>query len=71
MIHLPRPPKVLGQILGLKHAVVTSVTRDDLPDEGANQFAAKSQELAEAFIENFKKFEAGADAEVLKGAPKL
>ncbi|MBF1294842.1 MAG: lipoyl synthase [Parvimonas sp.] len=27
------------QILGLKHAVVTSVTRDDLPDEGANQFA--------------------------------
>ena len=35
------------------------------------QFAAKSKELAEAFIENFKKFEAGADAEVLKGAPKL
>lgn len=27
------------QILNLKHAVVTSVTRDDLPDEGANQFA--------------------------------
>lgn len=27
------------QILGLKHAVVTSVTRDDLSDEGANQFA--------------------------------
>lgn len=27
------------QILGLKHAVVTSVTRDDLEDEGANQFA--------------------------------
>ncbi|MDO5018711.1 MAG: lipoyl synthase [Lagierella massiliensis] len=24
--------------LGLKHAVVTSVTRDDLPDEGASQF---------------------------------
>ena len=35
------------------------------------QFAAKSKELAEAFIENFKKFEAGADAEVLQGAPKL
>ena len=35
------------------------------------QFAAKSRELAEAFVENFKKFEAGADAEVLKGAPKL
>ena len=26
-------------ILGLKHAVVTSVTRDDLPDGGAGQFA--------------------------------
>lgn len=25
--------------LGLKHVVVTSVTRDDLPDEGAEQFA--------------------------------
>ena len=27
------------QTLKLKHAVVTSVTRDDLPDQGANQFA--------------------------------
>lgn len=27
------------QKLQLKHAVVTSVTRDDLPDQGANQFA--------------------------------
>jgi len=25
--------------LGLKHVVITSVTRDDLPDEGSNQFA--------------------------------
>ena len=25
--------------LGLKHAVITSVTRDDLPDQGAQQFA--------------------------------
>jgi lipoic acid synthetase len=25
--------------LGLKYSVITSVTRDDLPDEGANQFA--------------------------------
>ena len=25
--------------LNLRHAVITSVTRDDLPDEGANQFA--------------------------------
>lgn len=27
------------EILGLKHAVITSVTRDDLPDGGAAQFA--------------------------------
>jgi lipoic acid synthetase len=27
------------QMLGLKHVVVTSVTRDDLPDGGASQFA--------------------------------
>lgn len=26
------------EALGLKHAVITSVTRDDLPDEGANHF---------------------------------
>ena len=26
------------KILGLRHAVITSVTRDDLPDEGASQF---------------------------------
>jgi len=34
------PAKVADAVatLGLKHAVVTSVTRDDLPDGGANQF---------------------------------
>ncbi|MDO5607679.1 MAG: phosphoenolpyruvate carboxykinase (ATP) [Capnocytophaga sp.] len=34
-------------------------------------FAAKSKELAESFIENFKKFEEGANAELMKGAPKV
>jgi len=35
------PLKVATMVrkLGLRHAVITSVTRDDLPDEGANQFA--------------------------------
>lgn len=35
------PLKVATMVrkLGLRHAVVTSVARDDLPDEGANQFA--------------------------------
>ena len=31
--------------MGLKHAVVTSVTRDDLPDGGAEQFAACSRNI--------------------------
>jgi lipoic acid synthetase len=38
-------------LLGLKHAVVTSVTRDDLPDGGAGQFAA----VVEALRGNFPK----------------
>jgi len=31
--------------LGLKHAVITSVTRDDLPDGGASQFFATIMEI--------------------------
>ncbi|MCX7711501.1 MAG: lipoyl synthase [Clostridia bacterium] len=31
--------------LGLKHVVITSVTRDDLPDGGAGQFAAVIKEI--------------------------
>ncbi len=41
--------------LKLKHAVITSVTRDDLPDEGADQFAAcirtVRERLPEATVE--------------------
>lgn len=35
------PKRVLEAVqrLGLEHVVITSVTRDDLPDEGVNQFA--------------------------------
>ncbi len=38
----PEEPQRLAEIakqMGLKHIVVTSVARDDLPDEGAGQFA--------------------------------
>lgn len=31
--------------LGLRHAVITSVTRDDLPDQGAGQFVKVVQEI--------------------------
>ncbi len=34
-----------AKILGLKHVVVTSVNRDDLPDQGANHFAKTICEL--------------------------
>lgn len=34
-----------AQLLGIRHVVVTSVTRDDLPDGGAGQFAATVREL--------------------------
>lgn len=37
------------RVLGLRHAVVTSVTRDDLPDGGAGQFAAVVGALRENF----------------------
>ncbi|OQY39202.1 MAG: hypothetical protein B6226_02285, partial [Candidatus Cloacimonetes bacterium 4572_65] len=30
----------LSKELGLKHVVITTVTRDDLPDGGASQFVA-------------------------------
>lgn len=43
--------------LGLKHAVVTSVTRDDLPDGGASQFVA--------CIRNIRTVSAGTTVEVL------
>lgn len=36
--------KVAGE-LGLRHIVVTSVARDDLPDEGAEQFARTIEQL--------------------------
>lgn len=34
--------------LGLRHAVITSVTRDDLPDQGAGQFVKVVEEIRKA-----------------------
>ncbi|RMF43035.1 MAG: lipoyl synthase [Deltaproteobacteria bacterium] len=41
------PDKVARAVfdLGLRHAVITSVTRDDLPDGGAGQFAAVTRAI--------------------------
>jgi lipoyl synthase len=41
----PRRVAQMAQVLGLQHAVVTSVTRDDLRDGGAGQFARTISEL--------------------------
>jgi lipoic acid synthetase len=44
----PRAVAETARRLGLKHIVVTSVTRDDLPDGGAHQFAETIRELRAA-----------------------
>jgi len=44
----PDEPRRLAEAaatLGLKHVVITSVSRDDLPDEGANHFATCVREV--------------------------
>jgi lipoic acid synthetase len=41
----PRRVANLAAEMGLKHIVVTSVARDDMPDEGAGQFAATIRAL--------------------------
>jgi lipoic acid synthetase len=41
----PRGVAETARRMGLKHVVVTSVTRDDLPDGGAQQFAETIREL--------------------------
>jgi lipoic acid synthetase len=41
----PRAVAETAQRMGLRHVVVTSVTRDDLPDGGAQQFAETIREL--------------------------
>jgi lipoic acid synthetase len=43
----PRKVAESARILGLKHAVVTSVNRDELPDGGAGHFAQTIRELRE------------------------
>lgn len=56
----PDEPERLGRAvaeLGLTHAVVTSVTRDDLPDGGAGHFAAT--------IAAVRRFSPGTTVEVL------
>ena len=48
----PRNVAATAQRLGLKHVVVTSVTRDDLPDGGAHHFAETIREIRELLPES-------------------
>jgi len=61
----PHEPEDVAKVavdLGLKHVVVTSVSRDDLPDEGASQFslaiealhAANADTIVEVLTPDFK-----------------
>jgi lipoic acid synthetase len=62
--------------LGLKHVVITSVTRDDLPDGGAGHFAQVIQRLAplqvtvEVLIPDFQG-DSTALARVVKAGPSI
>ncbi len=64
--------------LGLKHAVITSVTRDDLPDGGAGHFAAVIKAVrrfnpgttVEVLIPDFQG-DAGALRKVITAAPEV
>lgn len=49
-VNLEEPVKVAEAVkrLALKHAVITSVTRDDLPDQGAGQFVRVVEEIRKA-----------------------
>jgi lipoic acid synthetase len=46
-VDLKEPKRLAGAVkeLGLKHVVITSVTRDDLPDGGASQFFSTIREV--------------------------
>ena len=64
--------------LGLKHVVITSVTRDDLPDGGAGHFASVIEKVRsscegmtiEVLIPDFKGDEAALD-KVVSAAPDI
>jgi len=74
----PRAVALTAKQLGLRHVVVTSVTRDDLADGGAGQFAATIRAIrekipsatVEVLIPDFKG-KAEALAEVIKARPEI
>ncbi|MBN1297147.1 lipoyl synthase [bacterium] len=74
----PRRVRVAVETLGLHYVVVTSVTRDDLPDGGASMFAAVIREIksigsgirVEVLIPDFAGDQAALDC-VLDASPEV
>ena len=68
-----------ARILGLKHVVVTSVNRDDLPDEGAQHFVDVIRELKklddepviEILTPDFKRTQKEAVRVILEAGPDI
>ncbi len=75
----PRRVAEAARSLGLKHVVVTSVNRDDLPDEGASFFVETVRELkkvsAELIIEiltpDFKRTQTDAVRAIVAAGPDI
>lgn len=75
----PRRIALTAKALGLEHVVVTSVTRDDLGDEGAQQFclvveALKKTALGitiELLTPDFKKTKGESVARIVSAAPDV
>jgi lipoyl synthase len=67
------------RVLGLKHVVVTSVNRDDLPDEGAEHFVKVIEELRKVSTElvieiltpDFKRTQGAAVETILAAGPHV
>lgn len=77
----PNEPKNVAQAvfeLGIKYAVITSVTRDDLPDGGSGHFAKTVEEIRkinpdtkiELLVPDFKGYRASIDT-VLNAKPNV
>ena len=75
----PRRVAEAAEILGLEHVVVTSVNRDDLPDEGVNHFievikALKKNSpkiIIEILTPDFKRTQKDAVRNILSAEPQI
>ena len=78
-IEEPKRVAEAARILGLKHVVVTSVNRDDLPDEGVGHFVRVIEELhqlsedliIEILTPDFKRTQPEAVRRILDAGPDI